>query len=290
MTPRPIESVVIPREFQLRVGRECPFGDGGPVEDVPQTSYAYFQRYVVSQAGFDPRLESSVAIYFDDKKRLLGHILLDQGGESWVSVAWGMASVVAEFAGASGAVLIHNHPGGNAAPSDTDLLVVRTLRSQGKFGGIRLLDFITAGDGQFFSAAGNGLLDEEPADDGVDASVAAKDNLWLFAAQVLLPDETLQAFVRDAAFKAGRREVDFVCDFLRDILKRHLKAEPYADPKMSFAAHVLAPNQKPLMAASIKRAADDGLPIWDSLWFRGVRLLRQDLESSIPAQDVAMNG
>ena len=288
MTPRPIESVVIPREFQLRVVRECPFGDGGPVEDVTQTANAYFQTHVVHQAGFDPRLESNVAIYFDDEKRLLGHMILGQGEESWVSVVWGMAYEVGAFAGASGVVLLHNHPDGNAAPYDIDLIVVRTLRSQVKDGDLRLLDFIVAGDGQLFSAAGNGFFDEEPAVDGVEPSVVADEHLWLFAARVLLPDENLQALVRDAAFKAGVREVDFVCEFLRGILKRHLRAEPYADPKMSLAAHALGPKDRSLLDVAIKRAADDGLPIWDSLWFRGVSVLRQDLESSIAAQGAVM--
>lgn len=48
-------------------------------------------------------------------------------------------------------IVCHNHPSGNCTPSMADMETQRTLEEAGKLLGIKLLDFIIAGNKQFYS-------------------------------------------------------------------------------------------------------------------------------------------
>lgn len=52
---------------------------------------------------------------------------------------------------ASGILLIHNHPSGNATPSPEDLAVTQRLKKVGKLIGIPLLDHLIIGKNQYYS-------------------------------------------------------------------------------------------------------------------------------------------
>lgn len=63
---------------------------------------------------------------------------------------------------ASGIMLLHNHPGGNPAPSDNDLKVTERIRKVGKLTDIPLLDHIIIGDNKYFSFRESNLMTEMP--------------------------------------------------------------------------------------------------------------------------------
>jgi DNA repair protein RadC len=50
-------------------------------------------------------------------------------------------------------IFIHNHPSGDPAPSDDDLLITRRLCEVGKIVGIQCLDHIIIGQNSYFSFA-----------------------------------------------------------------------------------------------------------------------------------------
>ncbi len=52
---------------------------------------------------------------------------------------------------ASGILLVHNHPSGNATPSPEDLEVTKRLKKVGKLVGITLLDHLIIGKYQYYS-------------------------------------------------------------------------------------------------------------------------------------------
>ena len=54
---------------------------------------------------------------------------------------------------AAGLVLLHNHPGGDPAPSEEDTRLTRQLVHAGEAVGIPVLDHIIIGDGRYFSFA-----------------------------------------------------------------------------------------------------------------------------------------
>lgn len=59
---------------------------------------------------------------------------------------------------ASGIILVHNHPSGDPAPSSADDYLTERLSEAGSLLGIRVLDHIIIGDGEYYSFAGSGKL------------------------------------------------------------------------------------------------------------------------------------
>lgn len=54
--------------------------------------------------------------------------------------------------------LLHNHPSGDPSPSDEDLKITRRLARAGELVGIRVVDHIIIGDGEYASLRGMGIL------------------------------------------------------------------------------------------------------------------------------------
>jgi len=50
-------------------------------------------------------------------------------------------------------VLLHNHPGGDPAPSDQDRTLTRSMVLAGEAIGVKLLDHVICGDGRYYSFA-----------------------------------------------------------------------------------------------------------------------------------------
>lgn len=59
---------------------------------------------------------------------------------------------------AAAIILVHNHPTGDPAPSSEDIAITRRLREAGDIMGIKVLDHIIIGDGEFVSFVERGLL------------------------------------------------------------------------------------------------------------------------------------
>ncbi len=59
---------------------------------------------------------------------------------------------------ATAIICVHNHPSGNILPSPEDKAFTQELSAAGKLMGIKVLDHIIIGDGNFFSFAEEGLM------------------------------------------------------------------------------------------------------------------------------------
>jgi DNA repair protein RadC len=59
---------------------------------------------------------------------------------------------------AAAIILIHQHPTGDPSPSQEDLSITRRLKEAGEIMGIKVLDHIIIGDGQYLSFVERGLL------------------------------------------------------------------------------------------------------------------------------------
>ena len=55
--------------------------------------------------------------------------------------------------------MVHNHPSGDATPSQNDINLTKDLVEVGKLLGVELLDHIVIGDGTFASIKNGGFLD-----------------------------------------------------------------------------------------------------------------------------------
>lgn len=61
---------------------------------------------------------------------------------------------------AAGVITVHNHPSGDLTPSEQDKLLTRDLVVTGRTMEIRVFDHMIIGDGQYFSFADEGVIEE----------------------------------------------------------------------------------------------------------------------------------
>lgn len=101
----------------------------------------------------------------DDRRKVLRCTCISKHGIV-NAVHISIRKIVAEalVADAAGVVLAHNHPGGNALPSDSDKLVTMQAYKALKMVNIQLVDHVIVADDDFVSMADSGLLAQFEAD------------------------------------------------------------------------------------------------------------------------------
>jgi len=106
----------------------------------------------------DSRKEYFLALLLDGKNRIVRRVQISEGSlnQSIVHPREVFSPAVKESAAAL--ILVHNHPTGDPAPSGEDIAVTRRLREAGDLMGIKVLDHIIVGDGEYVSFVERGLL------------------------------------------------------------------------------------------------------------------------------------
>ncbi len=106
----------------------------------------------------DHRKEVFIALLLDSKNRVLREVRISEGSltASIVHPREVFAPVVRESAAA--VLFVHNHPSGDPTPSREDLEITTRLREAGELMGVRVLDHIIIGSGQYVSFADRGLM------------------------------------------------------------------------------------------------------------------------------------
>ena len=107
-------------------------------------------------------VEKVMLLLLDGRHRLMKEILLSKGtaNSSWVPVR--NIFVEALRCEAVYMILIHNHPGGNPAPSKCDKEITERICQAGEMLGINLLDHIIIGDHRYISFREEGLMGAYP--------------------------------------------------------------------------------------------------------------------------------
>ena len=106
----------------------------------------------------DSRKEYFLTLLLDGKNRIIRRVQVSEGSlnQSIVHPREVFISAIKESAAAI--ILVHNHPTGDPAPSSEDIAITRRLREAGDIMGIKVLDHIIIGDGEFVSFVERGLL------------------------------------------------------------------------------------------------------------------------------------
>ena len=107
------------------------------------------------------RYERLYALALDAKGRLLHRALISTGDEGETAVYPRLIVAALLSAGASGAVLCHNHPDGEARPSAADVQMTKALAALLRPLSIRLVDHMITAGSAAFSFQQNGLLPTE---------------------------------------------------------------------------------------------------------------------------------
>lgn len=123
-------------------------------------------RYTSSQEVFshfherlrDHRKELFLTLLLDSKNRVIREVAVSEGSltASIVHPREVFAPVVRESAAA--VLFVHNHPSGDPTPSREDFEITARLKEAGDLMGVRVLDHIIIGNGEYLSFADQGLL------------------------------------------------------------------------------------------------------------------------------------
>ena len=119
----------------------------------PQQVFDYF-----NHEFRDSRKEYFLALLLDGKNRIIRRVQISEGSlnQSIVHPREVFSPAVKESAAA--VILVHNHPTGDPAPSSEDITITRRLKEAGEIMGIKVLDHIIIGDGEYLSFVERGLL------------------------------------------------------------------------------------------------------------------------------------
>ncbi len=106
----------------------------------------------------DYRKEVFVALLLDTKNRLLKEVRISEGSlnASIVHPREVFAPALKESAAAI--LFVHNHPSGDPTPSREDISITERLKQVGELMGVRVLDHVIIGKGEYVSLADRGLL------------------------------------------------------------------------------------------------------------------------------------
>lgn len=106
----------------------------------------------------DYRKEVFLALLLDSKNRLIREVQISEGSlnASIVHPREVFAPVLRESA--SAVLFVHNHPSGDPTPSREDIEITQRLKQVGELMGVRVLDHIIVGNGDYVSLADRGVL------------------------------------------------------------------------------------------------------------------------------------
>jgi DNA repair protein RadC len=101
--------------------------------------------------------ERGVLVALDTRHRVIGTTIVSIGTAAHTFLAPREVYRDALLLGASAIVVAHNHPSGDASPSDDDRHITRRLARAGETLGVALLDHVIVGDPAWTSLARAGV-------------------------------------------------------------------------------------------------------------------------------------
>ena len=102
--------------------------------------------------------ENFVTLHLDGKNRVVCMDTVSIGSLNQSIVHPREVFKTACLSNAAAVILVHQHPSGDAAPSREDIEITKRLKEAGDIMGIKVLDHVIVGDGEYVSFVERGLL------------------------------------------------------------------------------------------------------------------------------------
>jgi DNA repair protein RadC len=102
--------------------------------------------------------EVFICLHLDGKNRIICMDLVSIGSLNQSIVHPREVFKTACLSNAAAVILMHQHPTGDPSPSSEDIAITRRLKEAGEIMGIKILDHIIVGDGEYLSFVERGLL------------------------------------------------------------------------------------------------------------------------------------
>jgi DNA repair protein RadC len=142
----PFKFPATPHEFKVVALRECPTPDDLVICNTPDEAAAYWRMHVADHPYFNPECECFVVLVLNTRRRVKGHYLVSIGTMDTILVHPREVFRLALMTSAAAIVLMHNHPSGDATPSQADINVTRDLVRAGQLLKIEVLDHVIIGN------------------------------------------------------------------------------------------------------------------------------------------------
>ena len=134
-----------PKEYKVVALRECPLPEEMQLCDTPEGAVDYWRRHVTQHPAFNPDVECFVVLLLNTRRRVKGHTLVATGTLDTLLVDPREVFRPAIVSASAAVVVMHNHPSGEAMPSEADIKVTRDLIRAGQLLKIELLDHVIIG-------------------------------------------------------------------------------------------------------------------------------------------------
>jgi DNA repair protein RadC len=140
-----------PQEWKLVSPRERPIPGDLQVCDNPDRAAAYWREHIDSHPFFNRECECFVVLILNTRRRIKGHAFISVGTMDTLLVHPREVFRLAFATSAAAIVLMHNHPSGEASPSEADIKVTRDLIRAGQILNIEVCDHVIIGQGEHVS-------------------------------------------------------------------------------------------------------------------------------------------
>ena len=134
---------ITPKEFKCQVLRETM--PAKFLADDPAQCARYWAECVAVNPYFNADVECVIALYLNTRRRVIGHSLITLGTIDTCLVHPREVFKLAFLVNASALIVMHNHPSGEASPSEADIKVTRDLMRAGQLLQVQLLDHVIVG-------------------------------------------------------------------------------------------------------------------------------------------------
>lgn len=134
-----------PYEYKIVSLRECPTPDSLQLCDTPNKAADYWRMHVETNPYFNPECECFTVLLLNTRRRVKAHQIVATGTHDTILVHPMTVFGLAVITSAPAMVLMHNHPSGEATPSEADIKVTRDLIRAGQLLKIEVLDHVIMG-------------------------------------------------------------------------------------------------------------------------------------------------
>jgi DNA repair protein RadC len=142
-----------PYEFRAQRLRDLPIDS--PECACPEQAIPFLQAAMAGAAWHNPEVEQLVAVSLSTRRRVTGFWLVSQGTIDTVLVHAREVFRTAILVNAASIILAHNHPSGDASPSEADIKVTRDMVRVGAVIKIEVADHIILGQPGYGGQPGN---------------------------------------------------------------------------------------------------------------------------------------
>lgn len=119
-----------------------------PVLSSPEMLAAFWDSNIASASWYDAQKECMVVMCLNTRRRLICWNLISLGSATASLCHPREVFRPAIVSGAACVAIMHNHPSGDPAPSESDIRITKQINQAGQVVGIDLIDHVIKGDAQ----------------------------------------------------------------------------------------------------------------------------------------------